>query len=176
MTTTPFDARVAALDADALAELMRGRHSVRAFTDRPIEGTAREALEAQVAAENERAGLSMQLCLDAPGAFDGRLAHYGSFRNVRNHLALVGPSGPELDEAVGYAGEKVVLLARALGVDSCWVALTYDRGRSPARVGAGGQAGRAALPRERRGARVVHRRRGGGAPGPDGPEPAALPL
>ena len=49
MTTTPFDARVAALDADALAELMRGRHSVRAFTDRPIEGAVREALEAQVA-------------------------------------------------------------------------------------------------------------------------------
>ena len=137
MTTTPFDARVAALDADALAELMRSRHSVRAFTDRPIEGAVREALEAQVAAENERAGLDMQLCLDAPGAFDGRLAHYGSFCNVRNHLALVGPAVPGLDEAVGYAGEKVVLLARALGVDSCWVALTYDRRRSPARVGAG---------------------------------------
>ena len=59
MTTTPFDARVAALDADALAELMRSRHSVRAFTDSPIEGAVREALEAQVAAENERAGLSM---------------------------------------------------------------------------------------------------------------------
>lgn len=119
MTSTPFDARVAALDAGSLAELMRGRHSVRAFTDRPIEGTVREALERQVAAENERAGLSVQLCLDAPGAFDGMLAHYGSFRNVRNHLALVGPAGPGLDEAVGYAGEKIVLLARALGLDSC---------------------------------------------------------
>lgn len=157
MTTTPFDARVAALDADALAELMRSRHSVRAFTDRPIEGAVREALEAQMAAENERAGLSMQLCLDAPGAFDGTLAHYGSFRNVRNHLALVGPASPGLDEAVGYAGEKVVLLARALGVDSCWVALTYDRRRSPARVGAGeryarsgrGDSARSRAPRTR---------------------------
>ncbi len=137
MTSTPFDARVAALDAGSLAELMRSRHSVRAFTDRPIEGAVREALERQVAAENERAGLSVQLCLNAPGAFDGRLAHYGSFRNVRNHLALVGPASPGLDEAVGYAGEKIVLLARALGLDSCWVALTYDRRRSPARVGTG---------------------------------------
>ena len=137
MAVTPFDEHVVALDADTLTELMRSRHSVRAFADRPIEGAVSEALEAQVTAENERAGLSMQLCLDAPGAFDGRLAHYGSFRNVRNHLALVGPSGPGLDEAVGYAGEKVVLLARALGVDSCWVALTYDRRRSPARVGTG---------------------------------------
>ena len=71
MTTTPFNARVAALDAGALTELMRSRHSVRAFTDRPIEGAVREALEEQVSAENERAGLSMQLCLDAPGAFEG---------------------------------------------------------------------------------------------------------
>ena len=50
MTTTPFDARVAALDAGALTGLMRGRHSVRAFTDRPIEGAVREALEEQVSA------------------------------------------------------------------------------------------------------------------------------
>ena len=42
MTTTPFDARVAALDAGALTELMRGRHSVRAFTDRPIEGAVQQ--------------------------------------------------------------------------------------------------------------------------------------
>ena len=122
MTLTPFDERVAALDADALTELMRSRHSVRAFTDRPIEGAVREALEAQVAAENERAGLSMQLCLDASGAFDGRLAHYGSFRNVRNHLALVGPAGPGLDEAVGYAGETPTWFAA--GVEAARLAPT----------------------------------------------------
>lgn len=122
MTMTPFDERVAALDADALTKLMRSRHSVRAFTDRPIEGAVREALEAQVAAENERAALSMQLCLDAPGAFDGRLAHYGSFRNVRNHLALVGPAGPGLDEAVGYAGETSTWFAA--GVEAARLAPT----------------------------------------------------
>lgn len=37
MAVTPFDERVAALDADTLTELMRSRHSVRAFADRPIE-------------------------------------------------------------------------------------------------------------------------------------------
>lgn len=41
MAVTPFDERVAALDADTLTELMRSRHSVRAFADRPIEGAAR---------------------------------------------------------------------------------------------------------------------------------------
>ena len=41
MAVTPFDERVAALDADTLAAFGRSRLSVRAFADRPIEGAAR---------------------------------------------------------------------------------------------------------------------------------------
>lgn len=134
---TPFDERVAALGPDALMRLLRGRHSVRQYRDEPLSPEARAGLEAQVAAENERLGLSMQLCFDDSRAFDGSLAHYGSFRNVRNHLALVGRAAPDLDERCGYAGEKIVLLAQALGLNTCWVALTYDRAASAAHVGSG---------------------------------------
>ena len=35
-----------------------------------------------------------------------------------------------MDEAAGYYGERVVLKAQALGINSCWVALTYDKGRA----------------------------------------------
>lgn len=82
-----------------LMSLLTARHSVRSFTDRPIEKGAVVQLQAEADALNERLGLSIQLCLDNPEAFDGRLAHYGSFRNVRNHIALVGPTRPGLDEA-----------------------------------------------------------------------------
>lgn len=75
-TASPFDQRIATLGRDDLMELLNARHAVRRFTDRPIEGDVRAALEAEVAAVNERYGLSVQLCLDNPGAFDGAPAWF----------------------------------------------------------------------------------------------------
>ena len=134
---SPFDRHIATLNRTDLMSLLAARHSVRSFTDRPIEEGAVEQLQAEADALNERLGLSIQLCLDNPEAFDGRLAHYGSFRNVRNHIALVGPTCPGLDEACGYAGERLVLLAQELELNTCWVALTYSKKASAARVAAG---------------------------------------
>lgn len=134
---SPFDRHIATLNRTDLMSLLAARHSVRSFTDRPIEEGAVAQLQAEADALNERLGLSIQLCLDNPEAFDGRLAHYGSFRNVRNHIALVGPTRPGLDEACGYAGERLVLLAQELGLNTCWVALTYSKKASAARVAAG---------------------------------------
>lgn len=66
------------------------------------------------------------------------LADYGSFRGVRNHVALIGSKGPHLDETVGYYGEQVVLAAQLLGLNTCWVAMTYSRrGASPVTRGEG---------------------------------------
>lgn len=137
MPTSPFDQRIAALDRADLMALLAARHSVRSFTDRPIAGTVLALLQQEVTACNERFGLNIQLCLDNPQAFDSRLAHYGSFRNVRNHLALVGPGRPDLDEACDQAGQRLVLLAQELGLNTCWVALTYRKKGSAAQVRAG---------------------------------------
>ena len=55
------------------------------------------------------------------------MARYGKFSGVRNYIAVVGPKGPGLEEACGYYGEKVVLKAQQLGLNTCWVALTYRK-------------------------------------------------
>ena len=47
------------------------------------------------------------------------MAHYGGFKNVSNYIALIGPKDRELDEKCGYFGEKLVLYAQSLGLNSC---------------------------------------------------------
>ena len=111
-------------------DLMRARHSVRQYLDRPIPGEVRAALNARAAALNAEGGLNMQLIYDEPACFSSRLAHYGKFENANNYIALVGRKAPDLEERCGFYGEELVLEAQALGLNTCWVALTHGKSRA----------------------------------------------
>ena len=111
-----------------MEDLMKSRHSVRQYEDRPLEETLRAELEREAALCNEESGLHIQLVVHEPRSFDGFMDHYGKFSGVTNYLALVGPKGKDLDERCGYYGERLVLKAQELGLNTCWVAMT-DRKR-----------------------------------------------
>jgi nitroreductase len=114
-------------DPETALDLMFARHAVRSFTDEPIDQETREALEREVRRGNEAGRLHMILAWDEPEAFDSRLAHYGHFTGVHNYLVIAGPADKGLDARAGYFGERVVLLAQQLGLNSCWVAMSYKR-------------------------------------------------
>lgn len=106
---------------------MKQRHSVRSYTDQSIEGETLRALEEEIAACNRESGLHIQLVQQEPKAFDSFMAHYGKFNGVQNYLVLVGKKSPSLDETCGYCGERLVLKAQQLGLNTCWVAMTYRK-------------------------------------------------
>lgn len=108
-------------------QAMRDRHSVRSYLPDPIPEAAAAALNDEIARCNGISGLSMQLITEEFDAFKGFLANYGMLSGVKNYIALVGPKGPKLDELCGYYGERIVLLAQSLGLNTCWVAGTYSR-------------------------------------------------
>ena len=120
----------------SLDEAIERRHSVRSYADRRIEGPTLAALQAEIDACNREGGLRIQLALDEPSAFgSSMMARYGSFRNVRNYVALIGRKGDGLDERAGYYGERIVLAAQRLGLNTCWVALTFSKRRVRRLVG-----------------------------------------
>ena len=110
-----------------LTEAIKNRHSVRSYTDQSIEGTVKHELEAYIQQCNRESGLHMQLVLNEPKAFDCLMAHYGHFSGVKNYIAMIGKRGPDLEEKCGYYGEKVVLKAQQLGLNTCWVAMSYTK-------------------------------------------------
>lgn len=120
-----------------LLEVMEQRHSVRSYTDRKIEDEVKEKLDQKIRECNEESGLHMQLVCNEPRAFDGFMAHYGKFSGVMNYIAMVGPKGKDLEEKVGYYGEKLVLYAQQLGLNTCWVALTYQKVKGAFQVKSG---------------------------------------
>ncbi len=110
-----------------ILEAIRTRHSVRSYTDKPIEADVIERIKSEIDSCNKESGLNMQLVTDEPNAFDSIMAHYGKFSGVRNYIALIGKKESDLQEKIGYYGERIVLLATTLGLQSCWVASTFSK-------------------------------------------------
>lgn len=122
---------------EKVMKLMKERHSVRSYETRAIDSEVKEELLSFIDQCNRESGLHMQLITDEPRAFDGFMAHYGKFSGVRNYIALVGKKGTDLEEKCGYHGERVVLRAQELGLNTCWVALTYSKVRNTFHIGEG---------------------------------------
>ena len=91
-------------------EAIYTRHSVRRYIDRPIEADKLDILrfiknfvkyegnEAGKAVEeaNAASGLSIQLVVDEPKAFNGLfITTYGQFYGVKNYLVMAAPKGKE---------------------------------------------------------------------------------
>ena len=110
-----------------LPEAILARHSVRAYTDRSIEGAILTTLQQKIEEVNAAGRLHVQLILDEPKAFLGPMSKYGRFRGVKNYLVMAGKKGDDLDERIGYYGEQLVLLAQTLGLNTCWVGVSYSK-------------------------------------------------
>lgn len=113
-----------------ILEAMKGRHSVRSYTDRKIEEDIQNELRKLIEECNAESGLNIQLCIDEPKAFDSIMSHYGKFKNVKNYIAIIGKKGKDFEEKSGYYGEKIVIRAAQLGLNTCWVALTYSKSKT----------------------------------------------
>lgn len=121
-----------------IKEAINARHSVRQYLDRPIDDDLVGRLNDLIAECNEESGLHMRLVLDDPECFNTFLAHYCKFSGARNYVALIGDAGREdLDETCGYYGQRIVLEAQRMGLNTCWIAGTYKKGKCEADLAAG---------------------------------------
>ena len=120
-----------------LMEAMQARHSVRQYREEALRKEDAALLREEIEACNAESGLHIQLVCGEPKAFSGLLARYGKFSGVTNYIALVGKKGPDLSETCGYFGERIVLRAQQIGLNTCWVAMTYRKVPSAFSAGEG---------------------------------------
>lgn len=124
------------MNREDFTEAIKARHSVRKYTDKPIPADIVAALQAEIAKCNDEGRLNIQLVLNEPKAFTGIMS-YGKFSGVNNYFVMVGKKANDLDERIGYYGEQLVLLAQHLGLNTCWVGLTYRKVNEAFSVGDG---------------------------------------
>ena len=109
-----------------LLEAISARHSVRKYLDKDIPADIIAALQDKIEECNKAGTLNIQLVQNETKAFTGMLS-YGSFSGIKNYLVMVGKKSKDLDERVGYCGEQIVLFAQTLGLNTCWVGLSYRK-------------------------------------------------
>ena len=110
-----------------MQEAIEARHSVRAYKDLPLSEEIVKLLEEELVKLNNEGQLHIQLICNEPKAFQGTMAKYGKFCNANNYLVMAGKKAEDLDERIGYYGEHLFLLAQTLGLNTCWVGLSYSK-------------------------------------------------
>ena len=109
-----------------LLEAVSARHSVRKYVDKELSADIIAALQDKIAECYKVGNLNIQLVQNETRAFTGMLS-YGQFSGVKNYLVMVGKKSKDLDERVGYYGEQLVLFVQTLGLNTCWVGLSYRK-------------------------------------------------
>lgn len=110
-----------------LLEAIPLRRSVRRYDGRALPEHIAETLRDAIARANAQTGLRMHLVTDERRAFTGIFA-YGKFSGVANYIVVNRPKNrPELDLTAGTEGERLILLAQTLGLNTCWAGLSYHK-------------------------------------------------
>lgn len=113
-----------------LRQAAMDRHAVRKYLDRPIENEKRVALLALADEINAEGKIHAEVVFDEPKAFKKSLLAYGMFKNVRNYIVLAAGESHREQFQIGYQGQRLALKAQELGLNTCWVALSFSRKHS----------------------------------------------
>ena len=110
-------------------EALLRRRSRRLYEPRPVSG---EVFDRLTAACNEFRPFDTAravLTEHSENVFKGIIGAYGKVRGAPFFIAFIGDTGDRyVQEKVGYTGESIVLEATALGLGTCWVGKSFDRG------------------------------------------------
>ena len=103
-------------DLDAIMD----RHSVRNYKPKKIEHEKVEMLKEFINTLNVEGELHLQFIEDAGNTFNRLLNKMMGLGSAPSVIACVGKDNDNLDQRVGYYGEKLVLYAQKLGLNTCW--------------------------------------------------------
>ena len=117
-------------------DAIKARHSVRKYLDRQIEPEKIEKLNEMIDACNKEGNLNLQFIPDAGNTYNKLLNKAMGLGSAPSVIACVGPDDDTVEERVGYFGERIVLFAQTLGLNTCWTG-TYNKKAIPAKVGEG---------------------------------------
>ena len=118
---------------ESMIAIMKTRHSVRSYRQDPIEAEKLAALEAyltknQVGPLGSRVRFALIDASGYPAAELKKFGTYGFIKDSRVYIAgAVNPGGSSMED-YGYCMERNILFATELGLGTCWLGGSLNRG------------------------------------------------
>ncbi len=114
-------------------ETAEKRKSVRTYIEKPLEKADREKIEGYISdllKEESPFTAKIRIRLfDVDKDINAKdLGTYGVIKGARTYLGVAVNETEEAMEAVGYVFEKLVLYAASIGLGTCWLDGTFNRG------------------------------------------------
>lgn len=107
-------------------DAIRQRHSVRQYKADRIEEEKVALIKAKIDELNAEGNLNLQFIEDAEKTYNKLFNRVSGLGSAPSVIACVGKDDKSLDQRVGYYGEKLVLYAQTLGLNTCWTG-TFNR-------------------------------------------------
>lgn len=114
-------------------EAIKVRHSVRQYKPDRIEEDKVKALKAKIEELNLAGDLHLQFVEDAGKTYNRLINRASGLGSAPSVIACVGKEADDLERRVGYYGEKLVLFAQQLGLNTCWTG-TFNRKNTDADI------------------------------------------
>lgn len=120
----------------SVKEAVERRTSVRSYERTPLSAQMKQQILDCAASLTNPLGPQMRVqWIDALAQKGGeKLGTYGIIRDAQSYLAVIVPEEPHAAEALGYSFEQLVLYAVSIGLGTCWLGGTFDRGAFAAKV------------------------------------------
>ena len=106
-------------------EAIKERHAVRVYQKKAIPADILQKLNDFIAECNAEGNLHFQLLEDAGKTYNTLMNKAMGLGSAPSVIACVGPDSELLDQKIGYYGEKIVIYAQQLGLNTCWTG-TYS--------------------------------------------------
>lgn len=117
-------------------EAVRSRHSVRNYQDKRIEKEQIISINKRIEELNKEGNIHLQFVEDSSSTFSKLFNKAVGLGSAPSVIACVGPDDDTLDERIGYYGQKLVIYAQQLGLNTCWVG-TFNRKKIPVEISDG---------------------------------------
>jgi hypothetical protein len=111
-----------------LVQAIDHRTSKRIFKKQSVPSDLLNEISLLINKYNNESKLNIHMIDNAEKAFKSFLISYGKFKGIKNAIALV--ANRDLDnyqEKAGFFGEQLLLRMVAMGLDTCWVGVNFNR-------------------------------------------------
>lgn len=113
-----------------LEEIVKARHSVRTYSREALSPETLARMEAYIQTLSSPFGEKAEFRLIAPAQAENarQLGTYGMIKGAPCFIGVVVDDAPRALETVGYEFEKLILYAASLGLGTCWLGGTFNKG------------------------------------------------